>query len=216
MIPGVEARYLRVLEELMAWHKIVPKLIAAASSQEKVECKTRMDAVDAEETRHRRHAEKKCRRIKSDRIPFSPESAVWIRQRQVYVSALRFHGGKINNRANLKRKARWCGVQGVLKLPLSVLREKLRKVRAKRRLHHLKKRLSAARRRVDDKAEQQILDIITREKTRADWHRRKHQMGKKQGRSIRLVHTDDGFPRTVLVPPSLQGNGDGDGEARKS
>ncbi len=81
MIPGVEARYLRVLEELMAWHKMVPKLTAAASVRDKAECRGRMDAVDTEETQHRRHAEKKCRRIKSGRIPFSPESAVWIRWR---------------------------------------------------------------------------------------------------------------------------------------
>ena len=202
MIPGVEARYLRVLEQLMTRHKMVPKLMAAASTQDRAECKTRMDAVDAEETQHRRHAEKKCRRIKSGRIPFSPESTVWIRRCQVYVSALRLHAGKIKNRGNLKRKARRCGVPGVLKLPLSVLREKLREARAqcdhfarhghRHRRQHLERRLSAARRRADDEAEQRVIDIITREKTRADWRRRKNQMGKKQGRSVRLVHTDDG------------------------
>ena len=161
-----------------------------------------MNAVDAEETQHQRHAEKKCRRIKSGRIPFSPESAVWIRRRQVYVSALRFHAGMIHNRANLKRKGRRCGVAGVLRLPLSVLRERLKEARArctyfakhghKHRRAHLERRLSAARRRKDEAAERRILEIVTREKTRTDWRRRKQRMGKKQGRSVRLVHTDDG------------------------
>ena len=125
---GVETRYLKVLEELMARHKMVPKSTAAASKRDRTVCKVSMHAVNAEATQHRRHAEKKCRRIKSRQIPFSLGSSVWIRRRQVYASALRFHAGRINNRANLKQKTRRCGVPGV---PLSVLRERLREVRAK-------------------------------------------------------------------------------------
>ena len=178
MIPGAEGRYIKVLEELVVRHKMVSKLTAAASVSNKAECKTRMNAVDAEETQHRRHAEKKCRCIKSGQIPFSPESAVWIRRRQVYVSALRFHAGMIHNRANLKRKGRRCGVAGVLRLPLSVLREKLKEARArcayfakhghKHRRAHLERRLSAVRRRKDEAAERRILEIVTLEKTQTD------------------------------------------------
>ena len=163
MIPGAKARYLEVLEELTGRHNMVRKLVAAVSKCDKAECKVGMDAVDAEATQHRRHAERKCRRIKCRKSPFSPESAVWIRRRQVYVFALRFHAGRINNRANLKRKARRCGIPGVLRLPLSVLRERLREARAKCRhsakhgvkhhREHLESRLSAARQRADDKAE---------------------------------------------------------------
>ncbi len=101
----------------------------------------------------------------------------------------------------MKRKARRCGVAGVLKLPLSILRERPREARAKcrhfakhghkHRREHLENWLSAARRQADDKAKQRILEIITRKKTRADCQRRKHQIGKKQGRSVRLVHTDN-------------------------
>ena len=100
-------------------------MTAAVSVSDKAECKACMDAVDAGETQHRRHAEKKCRRIKYGWILFSPESAVWIRRRQVYVSALRFYAGKICTRANLKHKARGYRVPGVLRLPLSVLQERL-------------------------------------------------------------------------------------------
>ena len=47
MIPGAEARYIKVLEELMVRHKMVPKLTAAASVSNKTECKTRMNAVSS-------------------------------------------------------------------------------------------------------------------------------------------------------------------------
>ena len=80
-IPGVETRYLKLLEELIARHKMLPKLTNAASKRDKAECKSYMDTVNTETTQHRRHSEKKCRRIKSGRIPFSPESAVWMRRR---------------------------------------------------------------------------------------------------------------------------------------
>ena len=58
MILGVETRYLRVLEEMMARHNMVPKLTAVVSKRDKDECKAIMDAVVAEETQHRRHTEK--------------------------------------------------------------------------------------------------------------------------------------------------------------
>jgi hypothetical protein len=47
-------------------------------------------------------AEKKCCRIKSGRILFSPEAALWIRRTQVYRLLLRYHQGLICNRGNLK------------------------------------------------------------------------------------------------------------------
>ncbi len=55
------------------------------------------------------NAKKKCRKIKSGRIPFSPEAALWIRRSQVYWSLLCYHNGHIRNRENLKRTARRCG-----------------------------------------------------------------------------------------------------------
>jgi hypothetical protein len=55
------------------------------------------------------NAEKKCRRIKSGRIPFSPEAALWIWRTQVYRSLIRYHDGLMQNRGNLKRtlEAMW-------------------------------------------------------------------------------------------------------------
>jgi hypothetical protein len=62
------------------------------------------------------NAEKKCRQIKSGRIPFSPESLLWIRRAQVYWSLLQYHHGLIRNIGNLKRAARRCGILQCLSL----------------------------------------------------------------------------------------------------
>jgi hypothetical protein len=43
------------------------------------------------------NAKKKCRKIKSGRIPFSPEAALWIRRLQVYQTLLCYHNGHIRN-----------------------------------------------------------------------------------------------------------------------
>jgi hypothetical protein len=59
-----------------------------------------------------------CRRIKSGRIPFFPETALWIQCSLVYRLLLRYHLGLIWNRGNLKRKARRCGIQNCLAIPV--------------------------------------------------------------------------------------------------
>jgi hypothetical protein len=56
------------------------------------------------------NAKKKCRKIKSGRIPFSPEAALWICCLQVYWSLLCYHNGHIRDCGNLKRTARYCGI----------------------------------------------------------------------------------------------------------
>jgi hypothetical protein len=61
--------------------------------------------IDEEGKAYMRHAEKICRKIKTCKIPFSPETSIWIRQAQAYYSLLRFHQGKIKNQWNLKRMA---------------------------------------------------------------------------------------------------------------
>ena len=72
--------------------------------------------IDEEGKACMRHAEKICRKIKSCRIPFSPEAAIWIRRGQVYYSLLRYHKGRVKNRGNLKRFARRCNIPNLLSL----------------------------------------------------------------------------------------------------
>ena len=72
------------------------------------------------------HADKNCRRIKSSRFPFSPDSSKWICRDQVYRSILRFHAERIRNKITLKREARRCGICNPLSIPLSEVRARLK------------------------------------------------------------------------------------------
>jgi hypothetical protein len=57
-----------------------------------------------------RHAEKKCWKIKSGRIPFLPEASLWIRRTQVYWSLLKYHARRIRNQGNLKWMVHRCNI----------------------------------------------------------------------------------------------------------
>ena len=56
------------------------------------------------------------------------------------------------------------------------------------RRKHLHRRLRAARDREDEAAEQQILQIIQREKDKQFWRRLKYALGKVKGGSVSEVH----------------------------
>ncbi len=136
------------------------------------------------------NAEKKCRRIKSGRIPFSPEAAIWIRQCQVYRSLLRYHTGKIRNRGNLKRMARRCGIMNCLSIPKEELLQHVKvcvipcnyfQRHGKQYCQkHLLKCLNNAKDSKDEQRETEILAIIQREKDRSFWCRLNYPMGKLQ------------------------------------
>ena len=114
-IPGTEEKYLKVLEELVRRIKFNERLAKGYTSNVPVAvARSEANKIDKATTACMVAAEKKCRRIKSGRIPFSPESSLWIRRCQVYRSALRFHAGKICNKGNLKRAARRCGIKRIL------------------------------------------------------------------------------------------------------
>ena len=201
-IPQAADKYVVNLEKNLLHHKNIQRLGAAhESSIHKSVVKERVDAIDRETKQYMVHSEKKCRRIKSGKIQFSPESAVWIRRRQVYRSILRYHGGKIRNRGNLKRAARKCGIKNALQLSLREVRKRLQISRQKcdyykkhghrYRRQHLNRRLEAAKVRCDEDAETKILAIIQREKDRSYWRRLNYNMSKPTGRSVRVVQTSD-------------------------
>ena len=88
--------------------------------------KIKLDKIDEEQKDYMLHAEKKCRCIKSGRIPFSLDSSKWIRRAQVYRSILRFHAERIRNKSTLKRAARRCRIRNPLSIPLSEVRARLK------------------------------------------------------------------------------------------
>ena len=197
-IPSAEKNYLERFEDLIIEHKIVERVGAANDkSTSKPLLKINLDTIDKEQGDYMLNAEKKCRKIKSGRIPFSPESSKWIKRARTYRSILRFHAGKIRNKANLKRAARRCGINNCLRISLAEVRARLkvckekynyfRKNGQKYRTRHLKNRLKIAKDKGDEEAETRILAIISAEKQRAYWRRLNYGMRKSFGRSARVV-----------------------------
>ena len=202
-IIGAASAYRDRFEHLLLKHRIIEKIGRAhEESTTNEEAAIRLNEIDTESGQYMLSAEKKCRKIKSGRIPFSPESALWIRRCQVYRSILRFHDGKIRNRGNLKRTARRCGIENPLQLSrdevqirLQICREKcdfFRQNGERFRKRHLQNRLDAAREKDDDEAEKAILAIISRERCKSRWKRLNYAMGKQQGRSVQMVQVESG------------------------
>ena len=83
--------YVRRLEESLQRHRILERMGKIHATYKKLGKKLQqaLAKLDNETEQLMRNAEKKCPRIKSGRIPFSPEAALWITRMQVYRSLLR-------------------------------------------------------------------------------------------------------------------------------
>ena len=200
-IPHVAEKYQEILEKKVVEHKLNSRLIEAERHGKSVEeVRKKVNGVDADSMQYMKHAEKKCRKIKSGRIPFSPEASVWIRRRQVYESLLRRLDGKIKNRSNLRRSAQRCGIQSPFQLTRKEIHQRLdiceekceyfEKHGYRYRRKHLYKRLSVAKAKKNRVAEEKILAIIQREKERSFWRRMNFAMSKRSGRSVTMVQRE--------------------------
>eukprot|EP00956_Cyclotella_meneghiniana_P004926 scaffold6070_cov41-Cyclotella_meneghiniana.AAC.5 len=205
-IPHVAEKYQAILEAKMVEHKLNSRLIdAERNGRSMEEIRKTVNGVDKDSKQYMIHAESKCRKIKSGRIPFSPEASVWIRRRQVYESLLRRLDGKIRNRSNLRRSsAQRCGISNPLKLSRREIHQRIEICEEKckyferhghrYRRKHLRNRLAVARQNGNKTAEEKIMAIIQREKERSFWRRMNFAMSKRTGRSVTMVQreTSDG------------------------
>jgi hypothetical protein len=180
----------------------------ATSDQPKAEITNALNKLEKEGEAYMKHAEKKCCRLKSGCIPFSPEASLWIRQSQVYRLLLRWHARKIRNCGNLRRTARRCQINAPFQLTVNDIKLRLRickekcdyfwKHRKRHRRQHLNQCLERAQEREDEAAERQILAIIKREKDQAFWRKLNFPLGKHiRGRSVRTVQVEDGTGRVI-------------------
>jgi hypothetical protein len=106
-------------------------------------------------------AKRKCWRIKTGRIPFSPEAALWLKQTQVYQSLLKYHAGRIKNRGDLKQAAWRCRIEDAVFISQGEINARLRTCieRCKHfqnhgqsyRQKHLQRNLAAAKEKDDKK-----------------------------------------------------------------
>jgi hypothetical protein len=147
------------------------------------------------------HAEKICRKIKSCRIPFSPEAAIWIRRVQVYYSLLRYHKGQVKNRKNLKRPARRCNIPNPLSLTIAEICTRLKECKKEcvffqehgkqYRWKHLNNQLQVAQDSEDEEAIQKISAIIQREQQQNFWRQLNYCTGKRKTRSATTIQAEE-------------------------
>jgi hypothetical protein len=198
-IPGCSLRYNWALQKNILRHQLLECMINVAKSHKSKETiLAQHNQLDREGEQYMKHAEKKCCRIKSGCIPFSPDASLWIHQCQVYRSLFRWHAGKIRNWGNLKRTTRRCRIEAPfflsveeLKLRLEICKQKrnyFRKHGKRHRQQYLNQCLEAVKDRADYEAEQKILAIIRQEKVCSFWRRLNFALGKHiRGQSIREV-----------------------------
>ena len=177
---GATQKYLRRLEEQLSRHRLIERLGRLHTT-----CTSRrlfqrgLNKLDRQSREIMLNAEKKCQRIKSGRIPFSPEAALWICLTQVYRSLLRYHRGLIRNRVNLKWTARRCGILQCFSISIEDILQRI-KVCIKQCDYfwkhgqqywrkHLYNCLQNAKDVEDDSKEKEVLAIIQRENDRSFW-----------------------------------------------
>jgi hypothetical protein len=125
-LPGCSEAYIKSLEDNIQQHRLLERLYEAHTGQFSAEERAwQVIIIDKEGKAYMRWAEKICRKIKSCRIPFSPEAAIWIQRVQVYYSLLRYHKGKVKNRGNLKRAAHRCNIPNPLELSVQEIVQRL-------------------------------------------------------------------------------------------
>ncbi len=126
-IAGCALQYIKALRRNILRHRLLKQMVAVATSnQPKAEIAKALNKLDKEGEAYMKHVEKKCPRLKSGCIPFSPEASLWIRQSQVCRSLLRWHAGKICYRGNLQRMARRCQINAPFQLTVNNIKLRLR------------------------------------------------------------------------------------------
>ncbi len=174
-IPRAASEYAKLLEEKIIQHRLIERVGKVYSrSRSKQSLTKRLNKLDKELGQYMRFAEKKCCKLKSSRIPFSPESSLWIHWSLVYRSLLKYHAGRIKNRGNLFRSAWRCNIPDAFLISIQEIYFRLtaclnmydyfRKHGQYYRRKHLYSRLNIAKEKEDEEAARQILTIIQREK----------------------------------------------------
>jgi hypothetical protein len=205
---GATKKYVERLEKNIRQHLLLEKLNELRGRDyNRKSIQRKLNKIDKQSKELMLNAEKKCRRIKSGRIPFSPEAALWIRRSQVYRALIRYHDGLIRNRGNLKRTARRCGIERCFELSTEDILFRLKACTQKcdyyrrngkhYRRKHLNDCLARARDKDDSDKEREILAVIQREKDRSFWRRINYVMGKARNGSVRRVLVENDAEGTL-------------------
>ena len=116
-IPSAMSTYNDELEKLVERHRLLERVGAAHKLTEcGVMAEAKLNQIDAELKDYMISAENKCQKIKSGRIPYSPEAERWIRRSQFYSTLLRVRQGHKCNYGNLRRAAMHLGIHRYMDL----------------------------------------------------------------------------------------------------
>ncbi len=127
VLSATTKKYLTQLEENLSRHWLIEKLGGLhLRCKKKKHFQRELNKLDLQSWDLMLNTERKCRRIKLVRIPFSSESALWIWCTQVYQSLLQYHKGLIRNQGNLKWTAWWCGINNCLSIPQDGIKLRLK------------------------------------------------------------------------------------------
>ncbi len=111
-LPHIVQKYVENLEQNLTRHRLIAKLGEAhTEGRNRGEVQSKIDSVDNTSTQFMQHAAKKCRKLKSGQICFSPESVIWLKRSQIYTSLIEYNLGRKKNRGNLKRGAWKNGIE---------------------------------------------------------------------------------------------------------
>ena len=206
-LPKVLESYNKLLEQDLQRHKADEDHRRAYLASTKEEAKKALDASERKSKQAMAHAERRCRKIKSGRIPFSDESVKWIQRKQAYKTLLEYRAGAKINRGNLNKKCRKLKILNPFRLSVSEINAKykvceekcnyFRKHGHRYRRKHLDRRLEIAKKKGDEIAEKRILAIIKGERDRAFWRKLNYSLGKRIGGSIRSVQVEDAHGNVV-------------------
>ena len=181
-IPAAAYDYCDIFEHLVLEHKSIERLGKAHESRSVAQMsKENINKINIESKQYMAHMEKKCRKIKSGKISFSPYSILWIKRRQTYRTLMGYHAENNINKGYLKRVARRVGIRTPMQLSIQEIRKRLKVCRDKckyyksfgrrYRKQHLNNCLNRARKNNNEESEKKIMEIIQREKDRSFWGR---------------------------------------------
>ncbi len=182
-------------------HRLIEKMgMAHTQSKDREEIQRRINKIDQQSDQFMKHAANTCRKIKSGRICFSPESVIWIKREQICKSLVLYKQGHRKNRGNLKRAARKQGIRHPFRLSLAELQVRLdicnernnyfQQNGRRYQKRHLLRRCEAARQAGKEDVATKILAIIKREQDQDFWRRINHTCGKARGGSITSVQVE--------------------------
>ncbi len=98
---------------------------AHTNSTDKEEAHLKIGKVGDCSMQFMKHAMKKCRKLKSGHISFSPESVIWIKREQIYRSLVEYHLDRNKNRGNLKRAVQRQGIKKPFEISIAELKTRL-------------------------------------------------------------------------------------------